>query len=75
MPSEPKPKKFVAAAPFTYRHRTYKAGEPVEDRRSIDNLLRYGDRFIIAKRSKSASAETSAVDTANPNSAESKKED
>lgn len=64
MPSEPKPKQFVAAAPFTYRYRTYRVGEPVEDRRVIDRLLRYDERFIRVKRSKSAPAETPAVDTA-----------
>lgn len=72
MPSEPKPKKFVATSHFTYAHRSYAPGEPVEDRRTIDRLLRYGDRFIEPKRSK---PRTPAVDTATPKQPESTKED
>ena len=63
MPGQPKPKKFVAAAPFTYRHHTYKAGDPVDVRRTIEYLLRRGDRFIVPKRSKSASAETPTAES------------
>ena len=66
MPSEPKPKKWIANTAFTYRHRHYVVGEPVEDRRTIDRLVRYGDRFITVKRSK-----TPAVDTATNPPAES----
>ena len=69
MPSEPKPKTFVAANAFLYRHARYAKGDVVEDRRTIDHLLRYGDRFIIAKRAK-----TPAVDTATTQ-AQSTKED
>ena len=68
MPSEPKPKQFVAAVAFKHGSRRYKVGEPVEDRRVIDRLVRYGDRFIVAKRAK-----TPAVDTATPD--QSTKED
>lgn len=63
MPSPSKPKKFVAATDFTYRHQRYKPGDPVDDRRVIDRLVRYGDRFIVAKRSKSASAETPTAES------------
>lgn len=52
MPSEPKPKRFVANAGFLYAHRAYTKGEEVTDRRVIDALVRYGDRFIVAKRAK-----------------------
>lgn len=75
MPSEPKPKKFVAAAGFMYRGRTYREGDPVEDRRTIDRLLHWGDRFIVAKRTKTAKAGTPAVDTATTQQPESTKED
>ena len=68
MPSEPKPKTFVASNAFTYRHKTYAVGDVVDDRRVVDRLIRYGDRFIKAKRTK-----TPAVDTANPD--QSTKED
>lgn len=64
MPSPPKPKKFVAATNFSHRFKSYKTGEPVDDPRVVDRLVRYGDRFIVAQRSKAASAETPAVDTA-----------
>ena len=63
MPSEPKPKKFVAAVAFKHGNRRYKVGEPVDDRRTIDRLVRYGDRFITVKRSKSASAETPTAES------------
>ena len=69
MPGEPKPKTFVAANPFIYRHQRYAKGDVVSDRRAINHLLRYGDRFIIAKRAK-----TPAVDTATT-PAQSTKED
>ena len=69
MPSDPKPKTFVAANPFIYRHQRYGKGDIVADRRTIQHLLRYGDRFIVAKRAK-----TPAVDTATTQ-AESTKED
>ena len=69
MPSEPKPKTFIAANPFIYKHRQYAKGDVVEDRRAIEHLLRYSDRFIVAKRAK-----TPAVDTATTQ-AESTKED
>lgn len=75
MPSTPKPKTFVAATAFRYRGRRYKVGELVEDRRTVDRLVRYGDRFIVAKRTKSAPAETPAVDTATTSRPESTKED
>jgi hypothetical protein len=67
MPSEPKPKLFVAQRGFSYRGRSFNVGDPVEDRRIIDHRVKYGDRFIKAKRSKSP-----AVDTATTPSAESK---
>ena len=66
MPSIPKPKTWRAARSFRYR-RGYKAGEPVTDRRTIEHLLQYGNRFIVADRTKPAPAETTAdpdVDTA-----------
>ncbi len=66
MPSEPKPKNFVAVRAITYRNRSYQVGDPIEDRRTIDHLLRYGDQFIAVKRSKSP-----AVDTATNPPAES----
>jgi hypothetical protein len=59
MPGEPKPKQFIATAAFSYRGERYAVGEPVEDRRTIERLVRYGDRFIKVKRAK-----TPAVDTA-----------
>lgn len=42
MPSEPKPKKWKAARGFTYRHVHYSIGDPVTDRRTIDNLVDSG---------------------------------
>jgi hypothetical protein len=74
MPNEPKPKTFVAARGFSYGNRSYGVGDVVDNRRTVDRLVRYGDQFIVAKRSKSASAETTpAVDTAT--TPESTKED
>jgi hypothetical protein len=67
VPSEPKPKQFVATAAFKHGNKSYAVGDPVDDRRVIDRLVRYGDRFIKAKRSKSP-----AVDTATNPPAESK---
>ena len=62
MPSEPKPKKFVAAVAFKHGSLRYKVGEPVEDRRVIDRLVRYGDRFIVAKRAKTPAVDTATTD-------------
>lgn len=52
MPSTPQPKTFVAARAFRYGGKTYAKGDPVEDRRSIDRLVRYGTRFIAHKPAK-----------------------
>jgi hypothetical protein len=68
VPSEPKPKTFVATAAFRHGRQRYAVGDVVADRRVIDRLLRYGDRFIKVKRTK-----TPAVDTATTN--QSTKED
>jgi hypothetical protein len=67
VPSKPKPKQFVAARRFLHRGHRYEVGEPVTDRRTIDNLVRYGDQFIRVKRAP-------AVDTAT-NPPKSTKED
>lgn len=70
MPSAPKPKTFVAARKFTYAWRHYKPGDEITERRVLTKLLRYGDRFIVAVRTKSAPAEPPAdpPDTASPES-------
>lgn len=70
MPSAPKPKTFVAATSFRWGRHHYAAGEAVEDRRVIERLVHFGDRFITPQRSK-----TQAVDTATPQQPESTKED
>jgi hypothetical protein len=70
-----RPKEFTAARAITYRGQRYQVGDPVEDRRTIAALVRYGDRFLTVKRSKSAPAETPAVDTATTPQPESTKED
>lgn len=70
MPSEPKPKKFVAQRRITIGARTYEVGDPVEDRRHIERLVRYGEQYIAPKR-----ARTPAVDTATKQQPESTKED
>jgi hypothetical protein len=64
MPGPPKPKSFVAVRDVTVAGRRYSVGDPVDDRRVLDRLLRYGDQFVAAKRSKPAPAEPPAVDTA-----------
>lgn len=60
MPSTPKPKTFVATARFRrgVGGRQYEVGDVVDDPHTIAQLIRYGDRFITVKRTKSASAET-----------------
>lgn len=58
MPSEPKPKKFVAVREITVAGRTYKVGDAVDDPRALASLLRYGEQFVAVKR------KTPAVDTA-----------
>lgn len=63
MPSAPRPKVFVATARF--RHgiggHQYEIGEVVDDRRVIDRLVRYGDRFIAPKRTKSPAVDTATT--------------
>jgi hypothetical protein len=62
MPSDPKPKTFVAAVSFRYGNSRYLAGELVQDRRVIDRLVRYGERFIKVKRSKTPAVDTATTD-------------
>jgi hypothetical protein len=62
VPSEPKPKTFVAAADFRYGNRRYRMGDPVTDLRHIDRLVRYGDRFIKVKRTKTPAVDTATTD-------------
>lgn len=57
------PKKFTAAADFTYRGAHYAKGDPVTDRRHIAHLVRFGDKFIRSTKTKAASAETPADST------------
>lgn len=54
----PQPKKFVAAATFSYAGRRYKTGDAVTNPRTIALVNKYGDRFVAAK--KAAPAETPA---------------
>jgi hypothetical protein len=63
MPSEPKPKKFVAVREITVGGRHYNVGDPVDDPRVLATVLRYGDQFVAVKRSKSASAETPTAES------------
>ena len=62
MPSEPKPKVFVATAGFRRGNKRYAVGDVVEDRRTIAALLRYGDRFIKVKRTKTPAVDTATTD-------------
>ncbi len=65
MPSAPKPKQFTAARGFISRGKSYKAGDPVTDRRTIARLVTYGDKYLSWTSPKPAKAETTpAVDTA-----------
>lgn len=71
MPSEPKPKQFVATARFRHGRHRYDVGETVEDRRVIDDLLRYGDRFIKPKRApRSPAVDTATNQEADPSTEE-----
>jgi hypothetical protein len=63
MPGEPKPKQFIAARAVTVAGRSYSVGEPVDDPRVLASLLRFGDKFVAVKRSKSASAETPTAES------------
>jgi hypothetical protein len=62
VPSEPKPKTFVAVTAFRYGNRRYFVGEVIDDRRVVDRLLRYGDRFITVKRTKTPAVDTATTD-------------
>jgi hypothetical protein len=64
MPGPSKPKSFVAVRDITVAGRRYSVGDPVDDRRVLASLLRYGTEFVAVKRSKTAPAESPAVDTA-----------
>ena len=70
MPSAPKPKTFVAAVSFKHGNRRYAAGQVVEDRRVIDALVRYGDRFIKPKRTKSPAVDTATTQEADQSTKE-----
>lgn len=73
MPGPPRPKQFVAARTFSYRGTSYRRGDPVTDRRTLDRLLRYGARYL--RTLKPAQAEPPAdVDSAPTPTAESPKE-
>lgn len=69
------PKKFVADRDFTYRGITYRKGDPVTDRRTIDRLA--GGSFLRHTKSKTATAETEAdlTDAATTQTTVSTKED
>lgn len=58
MPSDPKPKTFVATTNFRHGRRAYKVGDVIDDRRVVDHLVRYGDRFIKPKRTKTPTVDT-----------------
>jgi len=60
MPGAPKPKAFTARRNFSTRGRHYSAGDEVVNRYDIDHLLRYGDKYIVATRAKTAKAEPPA---------------
>jgi hypothetical protein len=62
VPSEPKPKTFVAAVSFRHGKSRYLAGEVIDDRRVVVSLLRYGDRFITVKRTKTPAVDTATTD-------------
>lgn len=66
MPSVPKPKTWKAARGFYYSGHRYRIGDPVTGRRAIDHLLRYGDKYIVADRTKAAPAETTAAPNVDP---------
>ncbi len=61
----PRPKQFTAARGFISRGKSYNAGDPVTDRRTIARLAPYGDKYLAWKITKP----TPAVDTAKPHTA------
>jgi len=62
MPGAPKPKVFTARRNFQTRGRNYRAGDEVTNRYDIDHLVRYGDKYIVATRAKTAKAEQPIAD-------------
>ena len=64
MPSKPQPKQFVAVRNFKHGNKMYRKGDPVTQRRTIDLLVKRGDRWITRAPNKPVTTEPQLTEEA-----------